>query len=202
MKSISNYILITIDDVDAKTRTKGGIVLHLSYKGNMHTNFGYLHIDSEVDGIVLKKGTKVYFHPKNLVNQLNEYYIDGLKVYRVPKDSVYGYVYGAFKPLNDYVLCRYIELQSKSKSGIYLESTAKKIQNQAIIDVLPPCLLFSYPTHEKVNKEYSIDLVVGDLVYIDVYSNLEMEIEGEKYYLVQLYCILATCQTAVSVCSS
>lgn len=85
------------------------------------------------------------------------------------------------QPLGKRVLVKAVEKEEKTKGGLYIPDTAsddKKPQQGSVVK------LGIY------KKEYEFPVKVGDSIYFKKYAPEEVEIDGDKYLLVDVSDIL------------
>jgi len=85
------------------------------------------------------------------------------------------------QPLGKRVLVKPIEKEEKTKGGLYIPDTAgddQKPQQGTIVKL------------GLYKKDYEFPVKVGDMVFIKKYSTEDVEIDGEKYILVDVTDIL------------
>ena len=75
-----------------------------------------------------------------------------------------------FQPLNDNVLLRSVEAETKSAGGIYLPDTARETPTEGIVEALPAG---GVP-----------GVAVGDHVVYKSFSGTEISLDGHKFRLV------------------
>ena len=81
------------------------------------------------------------------------------------------------KPLGDRVLIKPIEQEEKTPSGIYIPETAKEKSQQGEVIA--------------IGDDEKIKVKPGDIVIYEKYAGNEIEIDNEKYLIVQNKEILA-----------
>jgi chaperonin GroES len=83
------------------------------------------------------------------------------------------------KPLNDRVLVKRLEAETKTKGGIVLPDTAKeKPKEGEIVEVGPGKLLEN-------GKRQVLQLKKGDKVIFESYAGTEIKIEDKEYLLMK-----------------
>ena len=81
------------------------------------------------------------------------------------------------QPMNGYVLLRPVEAEEKTAGGLYVPATARKGSPEGIV--------------EAVASDAGDEIAIGDRVLYKEYSGDEIEIDGQKYRLVQQSDLLA-----------
>lgn len=85
----------------------------------------------------------------------------------------------AVKPLEDRVLVKPIEPESKTASGLYLPESAKEKPMQGkVISTGPGKLLEN-------GKRAQLSVKVGDTVVFGRYAGTEVEIKGDKHLIIR-----------------
>ncbi len=83
------------------------------------------------------------------------------------------------RPLNDRILVKRLEAESKTKGGIVLPETAKeKPKKGEVIAVGPGKVLEN-------GKRQSLELKKGDKIIFESYAGTEIKIEDEEYLLMK-----------------
>lgn len=83
------------------------------------------------------------------------------------------------KPLNDRVLIKRLEAETKTKGGIVLPDTAKeKPKEGEVVEVGPGKLLEN-------GKRQALQLKKGDKVIFESYAGTEVKIEDKEYLLMK-----------------
>ncbi len=85
----------------------------------------------------------------------------------------------AVKPLEDRILIKPLEAEEKTKSGLYLPSTAKDKPQQGKVIAVGPGKL------SKNGKATPVGVKKGDTVLFGKYSGSEIEIKGEKHLIMR-----------------
>lgn len=88
------------------------------------------------------------------------------------------------EPLGARVLIRPLEQETMTKSGIILPETAKEKPQQGRIEAVGN------------SEEMQSGLAVGDLVLFAKYSGNEIEVDGQKYIIMEENDVLARIKTA------
>ncbi len=88
------------------------------------------------------------------------------------------------EPLGARVLIRPLEQETMTKSGIILPETAKEKPQQGRIEAVGN------------SEEMQSGLAVGDLVLFARYSGNEIEVDGQKYIIMEENDVLARIKTA------
>lgn len=85
----------------------------------------------------------------------------------------------AVKPLEDRILIKPIEVESKTASGIYLPETAKeKPVRGKVVSTGPGKLLDN-------GKRAQLSVKTGDTVVYGKYAGTEVEIKGDKHLIMR-----------------
>ena len=85
----------------------------------------------------------------------------------------------AVKPLEDRILIKPLERETKTTSGIYLpESAAEKPMQGTVVAIGPGKLLDS-------GERASLSVKKGDTVVFGKYTGTEIEIKGESHLIVR-----------------
>jgi chaperonin GroES len=85
----------------------------------------------------------------------------------------------AVKPLEDRVLVKPIEPETKTASGIYLPETAKEKPIQGRVVSTGPGKLMEN------GKRAQLSVKVGDTVVFGRYAGTEVEIKGDKHLIIR-----------------
>lgn len=85
----------------------------------------------------------------------------------------------AVKPLEDRVLVKPIEPETKTASGIYLPETAKEKPIQGKVVSTGPGKLMEN------GKRAQLSVKVGDTVVFGRYAGTEVEIKGDKHLIIR-----------------
>lgn len=93
----------------------------------------------------------------------------------------------AVKPLEDRVLVKPIESESKTASGIYLPETAKeKPVRGKVVATGPGKLQRDAETKRTTGaKRLPMDVKPGDIVLYGKYAGTEVEIKGDKHLILR-----------------
>ncbi len=83
------------------------------------------------------------------------------------------------KPLQDRVIVKQSEAETKTASGIVLPDSAKEKPTQGKVISVGPGKL------DKNGKLMSIGLKTGDTIYYGKYSGTDVEVEGEKFVILR-----------------
>lgn len=85
----------------------------------------------------------------------------------------------AVKPLEDRVLVKPLEAETKTASGLYLPETAKEKPMQGkVVSTGPGKLLEN-------GKRAHLSVKVGDTVVFGKYAGTEVEIKGDKHLIIR-----------------
>lgn len=84
------------------------------------------------------------------------------------------------KPLGERLLIKPVKVEEKTAGGIYIPEEAKKEKKQAIVEEVG-----------KTKDGKDLPLKKGDKVLYGGYSSDELEINGEKYLIIDFKDILA-----------
>lgn len=85
----------------------------------------------------------------------------------------------AVKPLEDRVLVKPLEAETKTASGLYLPETAKEKPMQGkVVSTGPGKLLEN-------GKRAQLSVKVGDTVVFGKYAGTEVEIKGDKHLIIR-----------------
>ena len=95
------------------------------------------------------------------------------------KDRVYGVKKMAVKPLEDRVLIRPLEAESKTASGIYLPESAKEKPIQGKIVAAGPGKLLEGGERAKLS------IKKGDVVVFSKYAGTEVEIKNATHLIMR-----------------
>ena len=83
------------------------------------------------------------------------------------------------KPLQDRVIVKQTEAETKTKSGIYLPDSAQEKPTQGKVIAVGPGKL------SDKGEPMKIDVKVGDTVWYGKYSGTDVEVEGAKYVILR-----------------
>jgi chaperonin GroES len=89
------------------------------------------------------------------------------------------------RPLGNRVLLRPIEVEEKTKSGIYIPESAKEKPLQAEVIAVGPGEI------DENGKRKAMDVKVGDKVIFESFGGSEIKIESVKHILMDVKDILA-----------
>lgn len=127
------------------------------------------------DNIDLVKGDKIYVH-HFLIDESHTLEVYGEKLYWVPYGLCFCIVRdGELHMLNDYILAKPVlepEENYKTSSGLFLKAEPEKLERIAKV------VKTNHTSHEENLQE-------GDYVVFANDADYEMEIEGEKYYVMR-----------------
>lgn len=85
------------------------------------------------------------------------------------------------KPLKDYVVTKRLEVQSKTPGGLFVPETAKEKGNKATVVAVGPGVYLP-------NGELKpLTVKVGDTVVLHSTRGSELDLDGEKFLVVQEY---------------
>ncbi len=85
----------------------------------------------------------------------------------------------AIKPLEDRVLVKPLEAESKTASGIYLPESAKEKPMQGKVVASGPGKLLEN------GKRAAPSVKVGDIVVFGRYAGTEVEVKGDKHLIIR-----------------
>ena len=83
------------------------------------------------------------------------------------------------KPLQDRVIVKQSEAETKTKSGILLPDAAKEKPTRGKVVAVGPGKL------DDKGKAMELGVRVGDLVYYGKYSGTDVEVNGEKFVILR-----------------
>lgn len=87
-------------------------------------------------------------------------------------------------PLGDRVILKQVEAEETTKSGIVLAGQTKEKPQQAEVVAVGPGGCIN-------GKEVTMQVAVGDKVIYSKYSGTEVEVDGQKYLVIEQNDILA-----------
>ncbi len=90
-----------------------------------------------------------------------------------------------FKPLNDRVLVKRLEVEEKTAGGLYIPDTAKEKPSRGEIVAAGPGKVDSN------GKRIELEVKVGDSVLFSKYAGTEVKIEGVEHLIMREEDILA-----------
>ncbi len=90
-----------------------------------------------------------------------------------------------FKPLNDRVLVKRLEVEEKTAGGLYIPDTAKEKPSRGEIVAAGPGKVDSN------GKRIELEVKVGDSVLFSKYAGTEVKIEGVEHLIMREDDILA-----------
>lgn len=83
-----------------------------------------------------------------------------------------------FQPLQDRVLIKRINIEEKTKGGIFIPDNAREKPLEGEVIAVGPGKLID-------NKRVELDVKVGDRVLFAKYSETEINIQNEKFLLIK-----------------
>lgn len=83
------------------------------------------------------------------------------------------------KPLQDRVIVKQTEAETKTASGIYLPESAKEKPTQGKV------VAVGSGKADDNGKVHPVNVKVGDVVYYGKYSGTDVEVEGEKFVILR-----------------
>ena len=179
MKATRNFYHINIDDTENwEVTTPGGLKLFFDPEFDTVNNiiqYGKvinppIAISKQVNMTTPEAGDTIYFHHQVFGNKVEfeeEYFrwaTHDQLYFIIRKDNIIM--------LNNFVLVKPIEVQDKTTSGIFLESTSHKVEQRGILKAIP-----GYAEG---------DFVIDDEVVFTKNSNLMIKIGEEEFYIMDI----------------